>query len=157
MRQEPGRFRHEDRQWDDNFFVQGSFRKTFSPFYSLLLNGKYAYDYLHYLSDPRLDESTMYVNNHYYQQETYLSAANEFTFFKWWKANLAADFQWNTLDADLVDFVYPQRYSVLTAAATSFEFPRVKVQASLLHTYVHDRTKAVGEAPTTKANSRPPL
>ena len=155
VRQEPGRFRHEDRQWDDNFFVQGSFRKTFSPFYSLLLNGKYAYDYLHYLSDPRLDESTMYVNNHYYQQETYLSAANEFTFFKWWKANLAADFQWNTLDADLVDFVYPQRYSVLTAAATSFEFPRVKVQASLLHTYVHDRTKAVGGSADDKTEFTP--
>ena len=155
VRQEPGRFRHEDRQWDDNFFVQGSFRKTFSPFYSLLLNGKYAYDYLHYLSDPRLDESTMYVNNHYYQQETYLSAANEFTFFKWWKANLAADFQWNTLDADLVDFVYPQRYSVLTAAATSFEFPRVKVQASLLHTYVHDRTEAVGGSAGDKSEFTP--
>ncbi len=80
-----GRFRHEDRSGTTTFSYRGSFRKTFSPFYSLLLNGKYAYDYLHYLSDPRLDESTMYVNNHYYQQETYLSAANEFTFFKWWK------------------------------------------------------------------------
>ncbi len=48
--------------------------------------------------------------------------------FQMVESQLAADFQWNTLDADLVDFVYPQRYSVLTAAATSFEFPRVKVR-----------------------------
>ena len=144
VREEPGKFKHQDRQWDDNLFVQGSFRKNFGSVYSLLLNGKYAYDHLHYLSDPNLDVTTMYVDNRYTQQETYLSAANLFTIFDWWSASLSADFQWNTLDADLVDFVYPQRYSVLTAAATSIRFEQFKFQASLLHTYVKDVTRKVG-------------
>ncbi|MDR0692566.1 MAG: TonB-dependent receptor plug domain-containing protein, partial [Prevotellaceae bacterium] len=122
VREEPGKFRHADRQWDDNFFVQGSFRKTFSTLYSLLLNGKYAYDYLHYRSDPRLDVTTMYVDNQYRQQETYFSSAHEFAFFDFWKAALASDFQFNTLDADLWDFVYPNRYLWLTSAATSLHF-----------------------------------
>ena len=107
VREEPGKFRHEDRQWDSNFFLQGSLFKTFGNRYRLSVNAKYAYDYLHYLSDPRLDVTTMYVNNHYYQQEAYLSAAHELTLFKWWDLNLAADLQYNTLDADLVNFVYP--------------------------------------------------
>lgn len=144
VREEPGKFRHQDRQWDDNFFTQGTFRKNFTPWYSLLVTGKYAYDYLHYLSDPRADVTTMYVNNHYYQQETYLSAAQLFSIRPWWSASLSGDFQWNTLDADLVDFVYPNRYSVLTAAATSLDFNRFKFQASLLHTFVSDRTRTAG-------------
>lgn len=144
VREEPGKFKHQDRQWDDNLFVQGSFRKSFTPRYSLLLNGKYAYDYLHYLSDPNLDITTMYVDNRYRQQEAYLSAANMFTIYDWWSASLSTDFQWNTLDADLVDFVYPERYSLLTAAATSIRFEQFKFQASMLHTYVRDVTHRVG-------------
>lgn len=143
VREEPGKFRHQDRQWDDNFFVQGSFRKNFD-FYSLLVNGKYAYDYLHYLSDPRLDVTTMHVDNRYRQQEVYGSVVNMFSIFDWWSASLATDFQFNTLDADLVDFVYPQRYSVLNALATSIRFEKFKFQASLLHTYVKDVTAKVG-------------
>ncbi len=144
VREEPGKFKHQDRQWDDNFFVQGMFRRRFGSRYSLLLNGKYAYDYLHYLSDPNLDITTMYVNNHYRQQETYLSAAHLITLFPWWSASLSNDFQWNTLNADLVDFVYPDRYTFLSAAATSIDFKRFKLQASLLHTFVSDKTRSNG-------------
>lgn len=105
------------------------------------MNAKYAYDYLHYLADPNKDESLMYTNNHYYQQETYLSAANRFTIFPWWEVNLSADWQFNLLNADLRDFVYPRRHTLLAAAATAMRFDRVEIQASLLGTLVHDRTK----------------
>lgn len=135
------KFSHEDRQWDTNFFVQGAFKKDFTSWYSLMANAKYAYDYLHYLADPNKDESLMYTNNRYYQQEAYLSAANRFTIFPWWEANLSVDYQFNLLDADLRDFVYPRRHTMLAAAATAFRFDRVEVQASLLGTLVHDRTR----------------
>lgn len=155
VREEPGKFKHQDRQWDDNLFVQGSFRKNFSSVYSLLLNGKYAYDYLHYLSDPNLDITTMYVDNRYKQQEAYCSAANMFTILDWWSTSLSTDFQWNTLNADLVDFVYPQRYSILTAAATSIRFQQFKLQASVLHTYVKDITQKTGGSAGDKSEFTP--
>lgn len=151
VREEPGKFKHQDRQWDDNLFVQGSFRKHFNPRYSLLLNAKYAFDYLHYLSDPNLDITTMHVDNRYKQQESYLSAANMVTLSDWWSASLATDFQWNKLDADLVNFVYPHRYSFLTAGATSLRFERFKFQASVLHTFVKDITKKTGGSAGTKS------
>ena len=144
VREEPGKFRHEDRQWDSNFFLQGSFFKAFGDRYKLSVNGKYAYDYLHYLSDPRLDVTTMYVDNHYYQQEAYLSAAQELALFKWWDLNLATDLQYNTLDADLVNFVYPSRLTSLTALATTFRFERITVQGSLLYTFVEDFAREEG-------------
>ncbi len=141
VREEPGRFKNEDRQWDTNVFVQGSVRKSVSEHYRFLFNAKYAYDYLHYLSDPRLDVSTMHVDNVYRQHEVYGSMVNMFTIFDWWAASLAVDYQRNYLDANLVNFVYPVRNSLLSAVATSFSFDRVKCQASILHTYVNDQTR----------------
>ena len=154
VREEPGKFRHQDRQWDTNLFVQGSFQNYFKPWYSLLANGKYAYDYLHYLSDPRLDVTTMYVDNHR-QQEIYASAAHLFTIYPWWSMSLSNDFQWNTLRADLIDFVYPTRNTILTSAATSFDFNRLMLQASLLYTHVDDNTRTKGANAGTKNKYTP--
>lgn len=137
-----GKFVHQDRQRDDNFFAQGSFKKDFAPWYSLQVSGKYAYDYLHYLADPRLDVTAMYVDNRYRQQEAYLSAAHRFKPLRWWTLSIATDFQWNSLDADLRDFVYPLRYAGYGAAATAFEFGGLKLSASLLYTYIHDVLRA---------------
>lgn len=137
------KFTHEDRQWDTNTFFQGSLKKDFSPCYSLLLNIKYAYDYLHYLADPNRDESLMYTNNHYYQHEVYTSAANRITLFPWWSLNFSADYQFNLLNADLKDFAYPRRHSFLFAGATAFDFHKLKMQASLLSTVVHDEVTQI--------------
>jgi len=155
VREEPGKFRHQDRQWDTNLFVQGSFQNYFKPWYSLLANGKYAYAYLHYLSDPRLDVTTMYVDNYYRQQEIYASAAHLFTIYPWWSMSLSNDFQWNTLRADLIDFVYPTRNTILTSAATSFDFNRLMLQASLLYTHVDDNTRTKGANAGTKNKYTP--
>ena len=149
-----GDFVHEDRQWDTNFFLQGSFRKHWGN-YSLQTNGKYAYDYLHYLSDPRLDVTTMYVNNHYRQHELYFSAANMLNILPFWSADVSVDFQWNKLNADLVNFVYPCRYTALVAAATALRFERFKLQASLLGTFVHETTKVPNAAAGDKHKYTP--
>ena len=151
---ETGDFVHEDRQWDTNFFLQGSFRKHWGN-YSLQTNGKYAYDYLHYLSDPRLDVTTIYVNNHYRQHELYFSAANMLNILPFWSADVSVDFQWNKLNADLVNFVYPCRYTALVAAATALHFERFKLQASLLGTFVHETTKVPNAAAGDKHKYTP--
>lgn len=137
---------HQDRQWDDNFFVQSAYQKKFSKLYSLRLSSKYAYDYLHYLSDPRLDVSTLYINNHFRQQEVYLSAANLFHIAPHWYVNFSEDGMWNKLNADLVDFVYPTRYSSLTALATTIDLGRLQLQGSLLETFVHETTRVANSA-----------
>ncbi len=145
VREEPGKFRHEDRQWDTDFFTQGSFFKKWGN-YRLNASFKYAYDYLHYLSDPRLDVSTMYVDNRYKQQEAYLSVAQSYDLFSWWDVDLAADWQFNTLDADLVNFVYPSRNTVLAALSTSMRWTHLKLQGSLLYTFVDDQAREAGAA-----------
>lgn len=153
----PGKFMHQDRQWDSNFFLQSSFKKKYSDLYSLQLKAKYSYDYLHYLSDPRLDESTMYIDNEFKQQETYLSAANLFVLTPFWTVNASTDFSWNSLDANLVQFVYPVRYSFLGALATSLDFSRLKIQGSLLGTFVHENTRIPSAAAGDKHKVTPSL
>lgn len=149
------KFSHEDRQWDTNFFTQGTFKKDFSSRYSLLCNVKYAYDYLHYLADPNKDESLMYTNNHYYQQEVYASAANRFTILPGWDVSVSADYQFNLLNADLQDFVYPRRHTGLIAAATAISLDRFKAQASLLGTFVHDKVRTENESAPDKQEWTP--
>ena len=150
VREEPGKFKNQDRQWDNNVFAQGSFRKMLAPWYSLKLKVKYANDYLHYISDPRLDVTTMHVDNEYKQQEAYGSFVNLFNVASWANVSLATDFQYNYLDANLTNFVYPERYMSLTALAANADYRWIKAQASLLYTFAHDKTQAGSSAENFK-------
>ncbi|MFY0254548.1 TonB-dependent receptor plug domain-containing protein [Chitinophaga sp. 30R24] len=141
-------FGHIDRQWDRNFFVQSAFRKDIDKRYSLMLNGKYAYDYTRYLAP---DTAQLYVDNHFHQREAYMSVANQFTLTDWWTLGLSGDFQWNKLEADLVNFSYPTRYTTLVAAATSVYFKRFSAEASMLATILNENVKKnAGFAPQRK-------
>lgn len=149
------KFMHEDRQWDTNLFAQSSFKKDFTSRYSMLASVKYAYDYLHYLADPRKDEALMYINNHYYQREVYASVANRYRLAPFCDVALSADYQFNALDADLTDFVYPRRHTALIAAAASAHLGRLRAQASVLGTFVKEQVKAGASAASSKSECTP--
>ena len=150
-----GKLKNDDDQWDTNVFAQGSLRKQVSGMYSVLVNAKYAYDYLHYLSDPRQDSSTMYINNKYHQHEVYVSAANLLTLSSHWSASLAVDYQWNKLNANLYKFPYPVRHTTLVSAAMAADYGYLKAQASLLATFVNDRTGTDTAAMSGKSEYTP--
>ncbi len=137
-------WRHGERQWDRNFFTQGSWQSPAGKRYRLLVNAKYAYDYTEYLRD---DPREMYIHNHYRQQEGYLSAAHLLHLFPWWEVSLSTDLQWNYLDADLNDFVYPTRYTEMIAVATSFQWKRLHIQGSLLGTFIQEQTRLYNPSP----------
>lgn len=149
------KFSHEDRQWDTNFFTQGAFKKDVADWYSLMAHVKYAYDYLHYLADPHKDESLMYTNNHYYQQEVYASLANRWTLTPFWEVSLSADYQFNLLNADLTDFAYPRRHTEMMSVATALDYHGFKLQGSLLGTFVQERVEGSGRAAPHKREWTP--
>ncbi|NDW08592.1 TonB-dependent receptor [Dysgonomonas sp. 520] len=133
-------WKFSQRQWDRNFFVQGSFQEQITDRYEFQVNAKYGHDYLRYLNP---DTTLMLINNEYKQQDVYLSAVNKYRITSWWDASLAIDYQWNMLDADLRDFVHPKRHTVLAALATAFDWNRLKGQASLLGTFVFDKVTRI--------------
>ena len=130
------------RQWDRNFFAQGNLKKSWGR-YELMVNAKYSRDYLHYLSP---DTTSLYIDNEFTQQEAYLSVANHLQLTGSWDVALSADYQYNTLDADLTNFVHPGRHTLLWAAATTYEWWRLRVMASLLGTHVMDRMQRTADA-----------
>ena len=130
-------WKHSQRQWDRNFFAQGSLYREITKKYELLANVKYAHDGMRYLNP---DTTSMYIDNTFGQQEIYASIANKYSILSNWDISLSTDFQWNVLDADLRDFIEPKRYTGLIALATVYEIHRVKMQASLLTTLVHEKS-----------------
>ena len=127
-------WKRSQRQWDRNLFAQGTWQRSFGR-YDLQLNGKYAHDYMHYLNP---DTTQMYINNRFWQNEVYVSAANHYELTADWHVALSADYQYNWLDATLNDFVVPQRSTLLVAAASTYETGGLKVLGSLLGTVVSD-------------------
>ncbi|MDR1884045.1 MAG: TonB-dependent receptor [Prevotella sp.] len=144
-------WKRSQRQWDRNFFTQGSFQKQLFANYDILVNLKYANDWMRYLNP---DTTLMYLDNAFLQQEIYASFANKYTILPNWDVSLSADYQWNTLNSNLKDFVYPTRNTVLAALATAFEWPRLKVQASLLGTFIFENVKH-GNRPVDKQEYTP--
>ncbi len=140
-------WKRSQRQWDRNFFVQGSYQKQLFTRYDLLVNMKYANDWMRYLNP---DTSLMYINNKFRQQEIYVSVANKYSILPNWDVNLSCDYQRNTLDANLQDFVYPERNTMLTALASAFEWKRFKAQASFLGTFVFENIQRQSSSQQTE-------
>lgn len=129
-------WKNSQRQWDRNFFAQGSYKKAFGERYSLLVNAKYARDYMRYLNP---DTTLMYINNTFWQDDIYVSVANKFSVTRNWDIDLSADYQWNALDATLSGFAYPVRHTALVALASAYQWRGLKAQASVLGSFVTDR------------------
>lgn len=134
------RLSHIDRQRDVNSFVQGAMQKRFGN-YSLLVNGKFTYDYMHYLYDSRRDQGAMYIDNHYHQSGIYLSAANKYDFSEKLQASLSADYSLDALQADLRNFAKPIRNSLYAAAALNARVGRTEIQGNVLLTHVDNRVR----------------
>ena len=132
-------WKHAQKQWDRNIFVQGAFQRRLTDRYELMVNAKYSRDYLHYLNP---DTTLMYIDNKFWQDEIYISTANKYTILADWDVNLSVDYQWNSLDATLTGFGYPIRHTVLTALATAWSWRGFKAQGSLLYSLVNDRSSA---------------
>lgn len=124
---------------DRNIFTQGHWVKSISSKFKTQLKAKFAYDYNHYI-DTIAPEKPQ-IDNTYIQREFYLSSSSLYKIAENWSANLAIDFQYNNMDANLYQFSIPKRYTTLTALATNYEWHRWKLQASLLGTFVTNQTK----------------
>ncbi|MFT3902358.1 MAG: TonB-dependent receptor plug domain-containing protein [Niabella sp.] len=146
------RFHNSQRQWDRNFFVQGSWQKVITPRYELLASGKYANDYMRFVNP---DTTLKLIDNSFKQQEWYGSVANKYSIAKQWDASLSADVQYNTLTSNMDGFVFPKRLTTLVALATAAELGKVKMQGSLLATFVRERINSGNAAADSTVRAAP--
>lgn len=127
-----------ERQGDSNSFLQGLWQRDVSSRYSLRLQGKYAYYATHYQNR----DTTQYMaDNHFRQQEAYLSTCHVLQLLPEWHVSASYDFRFNALDADIPLFQTTYRQQHLAALATALNFKKVRAQASLLETWSSDHGK----------------
>ncbi|MBQ2047076.1 MAG: TonB-dependent receptor [Muribaculaceae bacterium] len=129
-------FKNGERQWDKNLFAQGSFEYSFSQKYQMKGSAKWAWDYMRFLRD---DPKELYIDNSYYQQEAYISVANIYRVASWCDLSASVDAQWNTMNSNMRNFMYPTRWSQYVSVATAMHYGGLSGQASLLGTFVQDK------------------
>ncbi len=122
---------------DRNHYLQGNFKKRWNNF-ETQFRGKFAYDYTHYVTR---DSTRLKIDNTYIQREAYFSTSNVYAIKPNWDVSFAYDFQYNNLDANLVNFSYPERFTNLFAFASAYQTKKIKAQASLLGTFVTESVK----------------
>lgn len=129
-------WRRGERQNDLNTFVQGRFQKDINDRFSTQWLAKYAYYRTHYINR---DTTQLPTDNRYWQQEFYLSTANAYEILPNWSASISYDFRWNKLNADTYRFAFPTRISNLVSFATALDARFLKVQGSVLASFIHDK------------------
>ncbi len=138
-------WRRGERQWDLNTFAQGQWQKSFTDRFSSRVMAKYAYYRTHYVNN---DSTQLPVDNTYYQQEFYATTSNVYEILRNWSVSLSYDLRWNKLNANSYQFAYPTRWSHLVSAATAIDCPKVKMQGSILASYIKDHTRTGGSQPS---------
>ncbi len=131
-------WRRGERIWDNNSFLQGTYRRDFGRHYRQQWLAKYAYYRTRYVNR---DTTVAAIDNIYRQKEFYLSSAHMVDLTPWWSVSAAYDVQWNKMSADMYGFVYPTRWTHYASAATSATLGGLRIQGSVVMTYVHDRTR----------------
>ncbi|MBD5232304.1 MAG: TonB-dependent receptor [Bacteroidales bacterium] len=128
-------WKNSQRQWDRNFFVQASAKSLSDRKYAWMVSAKYANDYMRYLNP---DTTLLYIDNTFRQQELYLTTTHKLRLTSWWEVSLAADWQYNTLDSHMSNFLFPRRHTLLGALATSVAAAGFRAEGSLLLTEAFD-------------------
>ncbi len=128
------------RLWNRDFFSQAGYEHIWKNGFHLLLNSKFTQTYLHYF-DPDFPNSTGGLDQHFTQHEFYQSAALSYHIMPNWEVSYAADLSVNNLDADITNFHYPTRVTVLNVLATNINLNKVTLQASLLNTNITESVR----------------
>ena len=136
-------WRNGERLWDRNSFVQATWQDELFNRWSLRINAKYANDYTRYINN---DDKLIHVENQYLQQELYLTMAHKIRIFDWWDVSAAYDMQYNTLGM----YLDVHRFTHWLSAATAMNIKNyLRVQASVLGTFVNEEARDRDEAPNT--------
>ncbi len=128
-----------DRQWDQNFFIQSSYKQQWQDF-AMKANLKYAYDYLRYVQDPQTNAATMPCRNHYAQQDIYGSVAASWN-NQWLSLNASTDLRWSDLRSNVYGYGYVYRLDSKSLLSAILSWHGLEANIALLYTHLADHTQ----------------
>lgn len=133
-----------ERLWDEAAFAQVSYHNSLGGRWELRGQLKYNYAWNKYRDEKEYYKDGVQID-YYTQREYYGSISTRYKPFNGLSFVLSTDLFKNTLDASYENFVYPERYTSLTALAGQFTNGRVTATASILSTFITENLM-VGEA-----------
>lgn len=125
------------RLWNNDFLTQAGYQKSWVSGLRLMVNAKYANNYLHYF-DPTVTNSQGYIDQHYRQQEYYQSASLAYMLTRHLEISYSADVAINSMTSNLAGFKYPTRTTLLNVLASNFKVGKLTLQGSLLNSNVNE-------------------
>lgn len=131
-------WRRGERQSDNNTFLQYFWHKELSERYTARLAAKYAYYATHYQNR---DTTQLLIDNHFTQQELYLTTTHVLSLTEGWSASASYDLRWNHLNSDAEGFAFPTRLTQLASFATAVDTRFVQMQASVVFTHADDKVR----------------
>ncbi|QES87494.1 TonB-dependent receptor plug domain-containing protein [Rhizosphaericola mali] len=142
-------FYNSQRLWDKDIFIQTKYDKKINSFYQLSVISKFSYDFTRYI-DPETVGTNGILNNVYNNQEYYISFANQFKINSFWTVLASFDGKYNYLNANLYDFAYPSRKTILGLVASQWKWRQLEIQANVLQTMTFDRVSFGPRQPNRK-------
>ena len=138
--------------WNKDFFVQSGYERLWKSSFHLLINIKLSQNYTRYV-DPDYLNNQGGLDERYTQREFYQSAALSYHLLSNWEMSYAADASISDLNANLPDYSYPTRFSLLNVLATKLILGRWHFQGNLLNTYINERVKIGTASPASNVVS----
>ncbi len=135
-----------ERLWDEAAFVQGYYRKAFGSRWEMQGQLKYNYAWNKYRDEKEYYPVGVKVD-YFTQHELYGSASLKYRPVKDLQLVLSQDIFRNTLDASYANFVFPVRFTSLTALAGKYSNGRFTATASLLSTFITESVERGDAAP----------
>ena len=144
-----------ERLWDENFFTQVAYEKTFSPTWKMRTLAKYNHAWNRY-EDTNVKYSGGRQVDVHRQDEYYASAVVRWIPMEGFSLSLAQDGFVNTLRNNIDDSPNPVRLTSLTALNADFRWRRFHVAANLIGTYTTDEVRS-GQTPKDRHHLSPSL
>ena len=135
------------RFWNRDIFVQSGYERLWKSSLHLLINAKLSQDYTRY-TDPDYLNGQGGLDERYSQTEFYLSEALSYHLTSNWEVSYANDISFTGLDANLYNYAYPTRFTLLNVLASNFNIAKWRFQGNLLHTFINEWVKMGRSAPS---------
>ncbi len=126
------------REWDTDFFIQGSYNHNFGSRHRLKFILKYGHEYLRYCTDYPENQNTARMDNHYWENDAYASASYSFNPLYWLSINAGYDARLTWLDADLKRFSTVRRLDQKAVVAVLGDYRGFRLAASALFQHYRD-------------------
>ncbi len=143
-----------ERLWDDNFFVQSSYKLFFADRWHFHSHLKYNYSHSRY-RDENKNYSQGYTEDRNTQHEYYASVGLGCDLAQGLSLALSSDVTHSSLNNNFADGKSPRRLNSQTALAARYECSAVIATVSLLGTFIDDDVQGGGASAENKERLSP--